>query len=73
MQRKENIIKTIIGEVRNFHEGYNPDTESGIICQCGKAVIIKNEDRDPITTIQCPICGFQVQLICGQLFNKALI
>lgn len=66
-------MKTIIGEARNLHEGYHSDTESGIICQCGRAVVIKNEDREPITTIQCPICGFQVHLICGQLFNKSEI
>ena len=66
-------MKTIIGEARNFYDGYHSDTESGIICPCGRAVIIKNEDREPITAIQCPICGFQVRLICGQLFNKSMV
>lgn len=61
-------MKIVIGEARNFYDGYHSDTESGIICQCGKAVIIKNEDREPITAIQCPICGFQARLIYGQLF-----
>lgn len=65
-------MKTIIGEARNFYEGYHSDTESGIICLCGKTVIIKNEDREPITVIQCPICGSQVCLIYGhgQIFNE---
>lgn len=66
-------MSVIIGEARNFYEGYNPDTESGIICPCGKTVIIKNEDREPITNIQCPICGFQGQLICGQYFDKITV
>lgn len=66
-------MKIVIGEARNFHDEYHSDTESGIICQCGKVVIIKNEDREPITVIQCPICGFQACLICGQLFNKSTV
>ena len=59
-------MKVIIGEARDFYDGYDPDTESGIICQCGKVVIIKNKDREPITAVQCPICGFQARLIFGQ-------
>lgn len=62
-------MKVIIGEARDFCDRYDPDTESGIICQCGKVVIIKNEDREPITAVKCPICGFQAQLICGQLYS----
>lgn len=50
-------MKVIIGEARDFYDGHDPDTESGIICQCGKVVIIKNKDREPITAVQCPICG----------------
>lgn len=64
-------MKVIIGEARDFYDGYDADTESGIICRCGKVVIIKNKDREPITAVQCPICGFQARLICGRLFNKA--
>ena len=56
---------TITGEARNFYDGYNIETESGIVCKCGKIVIIQNKDREPITNIQCPICGFQTQLLYG--------
>lgn len=62
-------MSAIIGEARNFTDGYDANTESGVFCSCGKCVIIKNEDREPITNIQCPICGSQMQLLDGRLFG----
>lgn len=63
-------MQVIIGEARNFSDGYDMNTESGVICRCGKTVIIKNKERKPITIIQCPNCGFQTQLLCGKFFEN---
>ena len=59
------MSKRLIGDARWFDGSMDNSTETGVICFCGKMVIVKRCDLsdDGITFIKCPECGSIMTLI----------
>ena len=46
---------------RRIIEGY-----SGAYCECGRVLHIKTPRQKAFHAIECPVCGFVVNLFCGK-------
>lgn len=50
--------------------GKEIDGYSSAYCQCGNALYIKTPEIKSFHPIECPDCGFVVNLFCGKYGNK---
>lgn len=54
------VLARTPGDIKTI-EGY-----SGAFCECGCILHIKTPKQKAFHSIQCPVCGFVVNLYCGE-------